>query len=98
MAKTANQWYVSGGGIARSGPHPTEKAAWNSMRLTTAARYAQRITYGTDSPYPMGTQVWQETPAEVREWELQAAQEEKRQKHHDVFGPLYASTLVRTSM
>jgi hypothetical protein len=53
-------WYASDGQIARSGPHPTQKAAYEAMRLTPAARERQRRETGVDMPYPNGVLVWPE--------------------------------------
>jgi hypothetical protein len=54
------RWYASGGGIARSGPHPTQKTAYEAMVLTTKARQEQQKTTGKDMPYPHDIVVWPE--------------------------------------
>ena len=44
-------WFAAGGGICRKGPYPTQRAAWESMRLDKP---------GPGSPFPDDTHVWPE--------------------------------------
>jgi len=52
------RWYAAGGDIARSGPHASQRQAYAAMRLTSAARDAQRKATGKDVPYPHDVVVW----------------------------------------
>jgi len=58
MAKI--NWFASGGGIARTGPFPSQFAAFRAMTLTQDARARQRREKGTDAPFPFDTIVWPE--------------------------------------
>lgn len=54
------KWYASGASIAQAGPFPTQRAAYDAMRLTDDARERQRRTHGTCSPFPHDLVVWPE--------------------------------------
>lgn len=56
MAKI--NWFASGGGIARTGPFPSQFDAYKAMTLTPDARERQRREKGTDAPFPFDTIVW----------------------------------------
>lgn len=57
---TKVQWFAAGGGLARSGPYPTQMDAYEAMTLTSEARERQRREYGVDMPYPRDVVVWPE--------------------------------------
>jgi hypothetical protein len=57
------RWYASGGQIARSGPYPTQRAAYEAMILTAEARQEQHKNRGVDMPYPHDVVVWPEWSA-----------------------------------
>ncbi len=55
-------WYVSSASVGlRIGPLATEAEARTAMKLGPDARAAQRITHGTDYPFPFDMLVWEET-------------------------------------
>lgn len=51
-------YYASGGGIALSGPYPSEYEARRVFRLTPKAQREQSRTRGTSSPYPHDLVIW----------------------------------------
>jgi len=54
-------WYACSAGIGlRSGPHKSEAAAKESLRLSKLARAEQRIKHGTDYPFPHDLKAWKE--------------------------------------
>lgn len=58
--KSTERWFVSGAGLARVGPFASQREAYESIKLTDAARYAQLRQYRVDMPYPHDVIVWPE--------------------------------------
>lgn len=56
------KWFASGGDIVRTGPFPSQIAAYKAMTLTNDAKERQRRELGVLSPYSYGTFVWPEFP------------------------------------
>jgi len=47
-------WFAAGGGLIKGGPHKTQVAAWEAMRLTEREKKKQGGIHPTD------TRVWPE--------------------------------------
>jgi hypothetical protein len=54
------KWFASGAGIAQAGPFPSQRSAYEAMRLTARAQEQQRRDHGTCSPFPHDLVVWPE--------------------------------------
>jgi len=54
-ARSIPKWYAAGGGVARMGPFPTQRSAWEGLLLTEDKRKS--------GPYPDDARIWPEWEA-----------------------------------